>query len=310
MVSESNNSANRKTQQPHTPCNDRAEKIVRRIVEKLKSGKGLEAMSLFAEGQAHHILATTPDLPRRLVDLMGKKTADKLIAVFVHSPCPFCKKGRVKCENCEGHGHIDHEMVCTDCLSLGLIKCDFCDGSGWSTIDSIPAGLHALVLYQRTKVAKARIKKILSKPIPQVERYKSTIILKKCAQLLMDLNRYIGVLENTVTGKNELAKSRYWSKSKVKKIVISCIQTAIDAERKAREVVKHMAEMARTQAENQDEDSTAQKLAAVRADFYESLLDSSNIFEGTDLEHAFLDEAMKKLDSRRSTTKRDDQIIL
>jgi hypothetical protein len=126
----------------------------------------------------------------------------------------------------------------------------------------------------------------------------------------MDLNRYIGVLENTVTSKSELAKSRYWPQNKINKIVISCIQSAVDAERKAREIVKHMVQVARTQAENSEEDSDAQKLAAVRADFYESLLDSSNVFAGTNLEHPFLDEAINKLDSRRTDTKKDDQIIL
>ncbi|MGB2809762.1 MAG: hypothetical protein WBC22_18625 [Sedimentisphaerales bacterium] len=310
MARKNENSADKEINQTGVSSDDRVEKLVHTIVEKLKRGKGLEAMSLFAEGQMRHILSSTPNLPKRLVELMGKEMTDKLIGVFVHSPCPFCKKGRVTCENCDGHGHIDHEMACTDCLSLGLVKCDFCDGSGWSTIDSIPAGLRALVLYQRTKVAKARIKKILVRGVPNVARYKPVIILKKCAQLLTDLNRYIGVLENTVTGKDELVKSRYWSRVKIKKIVISCIQTAIDAERKAREIVKHMAEIARTQAEKPDEDSDAQKLAAVRAEFYESLLDSSNIFEGTNLEHPFLDETTKKLSSRRADTKKDDQIIL
>jgi len=305
MARKSNDSADKEINQAGASLDDRVEKLVHAIVEKLKSGKGLEAMSLFAKGQAHHILSSTPDLPRRLVELMGKKMTDRFIALFVHSPCPFCKKGRVTCENCDGHGHIEHEMVCTDCLSLGLIKCDLCNGSGWSTIDSIPAGLRALVLYQRTKVAKARIKKILVRQVPNVARHKPAIILKKCAQLLMDLNRYLGVLENTVVGKDELSETRYWTKSKVKKIVISCIQTAIDAERKAREIVGHMAKMGQNQAKNRDKDISAQKLAAIRAEFYESLLESSNIFAGTNLEHPFLDEATKKLSGRSTDTKKD-----
>jgi hypothetical protein len=310
MARKNKNSTDKEVNQAVVSSEDRVEKLVHVIVKKLKHGKGLEAVSLLAEGQMHHILPSTPNLPKYLVELMGKEMADKLIGVFVHSPCTFCKKGSVTCENCDGHGHIVHEMVCTDCLSLGLIKCDFCDGSGWSTIDSIPAGLRALVLYKRTKVAKARIKKILVRGIPNVARYKPVVVLKKCAQLLMELNRYIGVLENTVTGKNELAKSRYWSQSKAKKIVISCIQTAIDAEKKAREVIKYMAQVARTQAENPDEDSDAQKLAAARADFYKSLLDSSNVFAGTNLEHPFLDEAAKKLGMKNDSTEKDDELII
>jgi len=310
MSKKSINSTNKKPQQQKIASDDRLNKLIQRIVAKLKRGNGLEAMSLFAEGKAHHILPATPDLPLQLVELMGKEMADKLITVFVHSPCPFCKKGGATCENCDGHGHIDHEMVCTDCLGLGLIKCDFCDGSGWSTIDSIPSELRALVLYQRTKVAKIRIKKILVRPIPDIARYKPVIILKKCAQLLMDLNRYIGVLENTVTGKNELVKSRYWSPKKVKKIVATCIQVSVDAEKKAREIIKYMGQVAQRQTENPDEDSDTQKLAAVRTEFYESLLDSSNIFSGTNLEHPFLDKAIKKLSGRRAEPKKDDQIIL
>ena len=309
MARKNKNSTDKEVSQAAVSSDDRVEKLVHAIVEKLKRGKGLEAMSLFAEGQMHHILSSTHNLPKRLVELMGKKMADKLISVFVHSPCPFCKKGRVTCEDCDGHGHIDHEMACIDCLSLGLIKCDFCDGSGWSTIDSIPSGLRALVLYQRTNVAKTRIKKILVRGVLNVARYKPVIVLKKCAQLLMDLNRYIGVLENTVTSKNELAKSRYWSQNKVKKIVISCIQTAIDAQRKAGEIIKHMAQVARTQAENPDGDSNAQKLAAIRADFYKSLLGSSNVFAGTNLEHPFLNEAAKKLGMKKDSEKGDELII-
>ena len=310
MARKNGNSADKEINQAGVSPNDRIEKLVHTIVEKLKQGKGLEAMSLFAEGQMHHILSSTPNLPKHLVELMGKEMADKLIGVFVHSPCPFCKKGRVTCENCDGHGHINHEMVCADCLSLGLIKCDFCDGSGWSSIDSIPQGLRPLVLHQRTKVAKARIKRILSKPIPRPSQRKPVITLKKCAQLLMDLNRYIGVLENTVVTKDELTKSRFLSKNKANKIVFSSIQAAIAAEKRAREIVKHMAKIAQMQAKNPDQDSASQKLAAVRADFYESLLDSSNIFKGTNLEHPFLDEATKKLSSQRSDTKKDDLISL
>jgi len=289
---------------------DRVEKLINAIVKKLKQGKRTEAMSLVAGGQMRHIISSTPNLPKDLTELMGKKMTDKLISVFVHSPCPFCQKGRVTCENCDGHGHINHEMVCADCLSLGQVKCDFCDGSGWCAIDSIPSGLRASVLYQRTQVAKTRIKKILLRRAPNIAQYKPVIILKKYAQLLIELNRYIGVLENTIMGKNELTKSSYWSQNETKKIVTSCIQTAIDAERKAREIVKHMANIARTQAKKPDEDSKAQKLAAVRAEFYESLLNFSNVFTSTDLEHPFLDEAAKKLSGQHSGTTKDDQIIL
>jgi hypothetical protein len=164
MARKNKNSTDKKVDQADISSEDRVEKLIHAIVEKLKQGKGLEAASLVAEGQMRHILPSTSNLPKYLAELMGKKMADKLIAVFVHSPCPFCKKGCLTCENCDGHGHIDHEIACTDCLSLGLIKCDFCDGSGWSTIDSIPAGFRALVLYQRTKVAKSRIKRILISP--------------------------------------------------------------------------------------------------------------------------------------------------
>lgn len=310
MVRKSENFTDKEIGKASASSDNNTEKFIHTIMEKLKQGNMQETMSLLAKGQARHILDSTPDLPKRLVEIMGKKMTDKLIDVFVHSPCLFCKKGRVTCENCDGHGHIDYRMVCTDCLSLGLVKCNFCDGSGWSTIDSIPAGLRALVLYQRTKVAEARIKKILLVPITNLARHKSIIILKKYAQLLMDLDRYLGVLENTVTSKKELIRSRYWSRAKVKEIVISCIQTAIDAEGKAREIVERIAEIVQMQAESLNEDSDAQKLAAVRTEFYESLLDSSYVFGGTSLEHPFLNDAAKKLGMKNNSAKKDDELII
>ena len=83
----------RKNSSQSVSGDDPLKKLLQHIALELERGNGLEAMSLFAKGQAQHLLATTPELPRQLVDLMGKKMADKLIAVFVLSPCHFCKKG-------------------------------------------------------------------------------------------------------------------------------------------------------------------------------------------------------------------------
>lgn len=309
MVKKRNNSYDGKAKKLDISGDDPLKKLLQRVALELERGNGLEAMSLFAKGQAHHILATTPDLPRRLVDLMGMKMADKLIAVFVHSPCPFCNKGRVKCENCDGHGHIDYDMVCVDCMSLGLVTCDFCDGSGWRSIDSIPVGLRAVVLSQRMKAAINRIKRILSKPVPLPSQDKPLLNLKKCAELLIELNRYIGVLENTVVAKSELTKSNLWPQNEVNKMMNTCTQTAIAAQNQVREIIKHMAAIARTQAEKPDQDSTTRKLANARVAFYRSLVDSSDIFAGTNLEHPFLNEAVKKLDSKNNRKKENDEII-
>jgi hypothetical protein len=267
-------------------------------------------MSLFAKGQAQHLLATTTELPRQLVDLMGKKMAHKLIAVFELSPCPFCKKGRQKCENCDGHGHMEHEMVCVDCLGLGVVLCNFCSGSGWSSIDSVPLGLRSVILLRRSKLAVARIRKILSRPALQASKQNGLIILKKYAQMLIDLSRYMGVLENTVLAKDELAKSNRRIDSQTNEIVKSCVSAAASANTQAREIIRHMAATSRSQSREPDQDSAAQDLAIARAEFYESLLDSANIFAGTTLAHPFLDEAIEKFVGKRDSLEKDDEIIL
>jgi hypothetical protein len=195
-------------------------------------------------------------------------------------------------------------MVCIDCFSFGLVKCNFCDGSGWSSIDSIPAGLRPLVLYQRTKAAIARTKKMLSKPMSDVSKRKPIIILERYAQTLMEINRYLGVMENTLLAKDELIKSRFCSESKTRKIVASCIRNACNAKKRAREIVEYMAKTTQSQAKNADQKSDAQKLATARAEFYKSMLDSSNIFAGTNLEHPFLDEAIEKTVAKSATSEK------
>ena len=139
------------------------------------------------------------------------------------------------------------------------------------------------------------MKKLLAEHIPDASKYKAQIALKKCSKTLIETNKYLSVLENTVIAKDEFVNSRYFASNKINKIIASCVEVSLYAKQRIRQLTQQIAEISRVQAGNTKEDGLVRKLAAARVDYYQSLLDLPEPFEETTLGRPFLDSALDKL---------------
>lgn len=290
---ENNISQSRNLSEAKTP------RVVKQIMTYLKKGRFTEAANMFIIGQSQGVFSGDHTLTRKLTKTVGKNATSRLITAFAHYPCLFCKKGRAKCESCDGRGYKDHDKICELCLGLGVMRCDFCDGSGWMAMEDIPEGLRVTVMIKRAQTALARMKLILRKPVPKPLPSKPSVSLKSCVQLWVNLDRYMGVLENTVVASKELTVSELRFKNQINKINQSCVEIAIKSKRYMREIIKGMEKSARLESGIASEDSTVRRLAKKRADFYKNLLNQADDFLTLGEEHPFLEKAIKKCISKK-----------
>ncbi len=270
----------------------KAKRVMRDVLRELDLDHRAEAARLFVKGLSHGIVPEGADLAEWLVETVGTEAAARLIVAFVRCPCFYCEKGREACENCGGRGHSRSGAVCERCAGLGVARCDFCDGSGWVTLNYVPEGLQVRVLVDRAHLAIRSIGKQLEQRVPRPSRSAPARSLKECARLLLDLNRAMGVLENSLVAARELAeRDRQW-KDRLARVARSSIRAGAKGEARILEIIRCMAALARLQAESAARGSADRKLATRRADFYESLLDPAKMLAGTGLAHPLLHEAV------------------
>ena len=198
-----------KNAQADATLNSKVPPLVEEMLAHLENGRIVEAAKLFLTGQAGGIFPPDHNLPEKLVQTIGKKATSRIIIAFAHYPCPFCKKGRSKCPDCKGHGHINYDMICDRCLGIGVVRCDFCDGSGWMAMRDVPEGLRITVFTMRAQTALKRLKLIFAEPLPPPSKNKPLIALKKFARLLVKVDRYMGVLENVLLMAGKLCVMLY-----------------------------------------------------------------------------------------------------
>lgn len=274
-------------------------KITEQMITHLKSGNFQAAANLFIEGQNQGIFPGDHTLAGELVKKIGKSATEKLIIAFSHYPCQFCARGRTKCKECNGHGHINHNIVCEQCLGLGSVRCDFCNGSGWMAIEDIPDGLRSTILITRARTALTRIKAVLAKPVPPLLDNKPSATLKGCAQVIIYFDRYMGVLENMAVACEKMDVSEDGYKNKINKIHRQCIEAAIKSKEYLRDIIRRMADSARLEAQLADKDSAGRKLAEKRTEFYGNMATRQNVFAGLKNEHPFLEKAVEKYISEK-----------
>jgi hypothetical protein len=267
--------------------------LAEKMTAHLKDGRFVEAAKLFMLGQRRGVIPADHTLTKKLVKVIGKNATNKIITAFAHYPCPYCKKGRSKCQDCEGRGHINN-MVCEHCLGIGAVRCDFCDGSGWMAMQSVPKGLRTAVFIRRAQTALRRLKLIFDQPLPRPSKNKPFAASKKYARLLVKTDRYMGVLENALITAEKLRVSEPQFKSKIAKIEQLCIKAAIKGKKYVRKIVNFMANSAQLELQAAKKASPEQKLAEKRAEFYRSLLEQSDIFVSLSDEHPFLERTVKR----------------
>lgn len=267
--------------------------IVRKMTVQLKEGNFTEAANLFILGQNKGIFIGDHTLIQKLTKVIGRNATSRLITAFAHYPCPYCKKGRSKCQSCESRGYIDKDMICEQCFGLGVVRCDFCDGSGWMGMEDIPEGLRFTVLIKRVQTALGRMRLILTKTLPKPSENNPSLAIKKYEQLLINLDRYMGVFENTVIAAQSMNIKDKQFRNKISKIIVSCIESAIKSKKYKWQIIQCLAVSTKLTSKDINESLSNKKLMEKRSEFYKSLLDQSNVLITLSDEHPFLEKAIK-----------------
>ena len=269
------------------------------FVNALEKGHHHEALGLFLKDQDHEIFPRDYDTLKWLIHRIGKKASTNFIEALACLACFDCEKGLRTCENCDGAGHFDYEMVCESCLGFASISCDFCGGTGLASIDFIPSDLRLAVLAVRLENAEKHIAASLKKPITSPTTDDPAKAFDGCVSTLFDLNRYISVLESAVGVAKDMIEVPSRLENKVSKITDKAVRIAIMGEKRLAEIVSCLVRVCEHQAKNETEAKKMQKLTKARKKFYRSLLHSTPRFAGTYLEHIVLNEAAKKLTSKK-----------
>jgi hypothetical protein len=263
------------------------------VLGELKRNHATRATQLFLEGQANSLFPTGKGLPRWLIRTIGKKATGKLVDAFARQPCYFCKKGLVPCDECGGAGHFE-TRPCNGCLGMGIARCEFCDGAGWAAIDGVPDSLRPAVVTTRAEVAMANLKDLLDKPAASSSAESPAVQSTQCANLLLKLNRNIGVLENTVVALGQFQRAQSMPKRKAGHLLKACVKFAIAAGDRVRRTLQCMSESARLEGSTAKAGSPRSEAAFKKAAMYKSLGESGK-YSGTSLDHPFLATAVARV---------------
>ena len=242
-------------------ANPMALQAIEAVLKELAQGNADAAIRLFIKDQTLTLLPKGADLVTWLIKTIGKQDTKTLIHAFAHAPCLNCKKGLQKCESCHGVGNFKHEVVCDSCFGIGSEICSFCGGTGWATIDFVPPGLRFMVFADRLKIAMAKVKALLDNPLllPQSDAALGT--LAEYAQLLVDLNRQIAVLEGVASAPMQIVKSAHVPMPRISEIIRKSVVVALKAKMRLLEIVKAMAEAAKMEINSYDKESKAYQMA-------------------------------------------------
>jgi len=265
------------------------------LLNTLQRGHSDEVLRLFLKDQAHDIFPKGHDTLNWLTNNMGKKATARFIRALARLACFNCKGGLRTCENCDGAGHFDHEMVCESCMGLASVSCNFCGGTGLASIDFIPIGLRLAVFAVRLENAEKQIAVLLKKPIKSTPAEDPTGAFGDCVDVIFNLNRQISVLENAVGVAKDMIEVPRRLSLKVSKITGEAVRAAIKGQKQLSETVAYMISVCELQAKKEVKGTKTYKLEVARKKYYSSMLNSIPCFADTYLEHASLNEAAKKL---------------
>ena len=271
--------------------------LLQRVVKKLEKNDMPRAVQLFLGGQARGLIPKGPALPKWLTRAVGPKATNKLLKAFARHPCYFCRKGRVRCVECDGKGYRE-TGPCETCLGIGIARCEFCDGTGRVSIDAVPKCLRPIVIRKRAESAMRNLKTLLDRPAPEPSSDGPGGGVEPCAKLLLELNRNLGFLENAVVALGQSQEMR--GVPRQENLFKACVRSAIATDKRIRQTLQSMSVSARTQADTTEPDSPQSETALKKAYLYESL-HKSKTYAGTSLEHPFLATAVVKVGSNAGT---------
>jgi hypothetical protein len=289
------------TKRSHKAMDSKPNQGLESFVKALEKGHCHEALELFLKDQAHEIFPKGHDTLKWLTHHVGKKASTKFVEALACLACFDCKKGLRTCDNCQGAGHLEHEIICESCLGFASISCDFCGGTGLASIDFIPSDLRLAVFAVRLENAEKHIADLLKKTMTSPPTEDLDKAFDICVNTLFDLNRHISVLESAVGVTKDMIEVPRRLENRVSKIRDKAVRIAIMGEKRLGEIVSCLVRVCERQAENEKEGKKTQMLMKIRKKFYSSMLHSTPRFAGTYLEHSVLNEAAKKFVSKKKT---------
>ncbi|MBX3390851.1 MAG: hypothetical protein KF691_15490 [Phycisphaeraceae bacterium] len=171
---------------------DKTAEILDELKTALRKDDLTEAMQIlrFADGSGA-IRRGSGMLPA-LQKQIGEKQAQRLIYAFATDPCPYCKGGREKCDDCGGKGFYSGTKVCQPCAGLGLKRCPFCNGTAFAGYDFVPRGLRQIVLLVRTDFAAQQLRTLAN---PEAATSERPSLL---ARRILAIDRCRGIFANAV----------------------------------------------------------------------------------------------------------------
>jgi hypothetical protein len=291
------------------PANSSALHAIETVLKELAQGNADAAVRIFLKDQVSFSFPKDTDMIKWLIENFGKDATKKVIKVFTHAHCLNCKKGLQKCEGCGGSGHFKHDIVCDSCFGLGSTICNFCGGTGWATIDFVPAGLRFAVFVDRLKTAAAKAREICNQPLALPQKAAVSGTLSEHAQLLVDLNRQIAILEGVVSAPMQIVRLAHVPMPKISEIARTSITIALKSKKRLLEIVGAMANAAQIESGNYNKESKEYQIAAKRGDFYRSRIASVPPLAGTFLEHPFFDAVVKKTASDKTDFSEENSIM-
>jgi len=280
-----------KTPEPHRPMevSEKTRLLLQRVVAALDKGDREEAVRLFLQGAATQgLLHEEAHLAHLLAEVIGKEAATRLIEALAVQPCFYCQHGYALCEACGGSRRSVMGGVCDRCLGLGQSFCDFCNGSGWAAIDFVPAGLRRAVVLARVRLAIAKMKTLVEQPLPASDAADLPQTGHACTALLAALNRNMGALESAIIALKESIPAAALTPETTSKITEVCTRAAPLLDKRMRQVLGVMAQVARRQGLNASTEAAPEDARRAAA-FYERL--SQDSFARTKLEHPFIHRA-------------------
>jgi hypothetical protein len=274
------------------PVSKAAQPVLQSVVDALDAGAQGEAVRQFLRGVTHRLFPDDLHLVHWVIQAIGKDNAVRLAEAFAVHPCFYCERGVTACENCGGSGRLIDGGICLRCLGLGRSFCDFCNGSGWATINFVPAGLRMEVAIARVGLVLAPIQAMLKAPLPSENADDPTQTSQACAELLVALNQKLGVLDNTLTALKTFVPPELAAPERTDRVVHACVAAAHLVQRHMQKVLDVMASAARRRASKAS--SAEGRTAAGRAvDLYERLAKSGCAY--TQLEHPFIQRIAQEM---------------
>ena len=260
------------------------DRLMQQILAKLHEGHGKDAARIFIEAHHRSVIPKGPQLLDWLVRTIGREEATRLIGAFAHFPCVYCKGGVEQCDACAGRGVRAEGPFCDTCAGLGMARCEFCDGEGLAAYSFFPQELWLPIIAERSHMAIHQLGLMINQPIP---RFSEAAAEQNHANLILNLNKLIGVLENAAESAQQVAHSD--SRQQVLgRIHDSCTRAAAMGAQYLRQVIRSLAAVIRQSAKTLAAGSAEAQFRESRAIFYDNLSHSAG-FEGTCLHHPFLE---------------------